>query len=117
MALLWFTARTTLYADETVTYNAVVLTGFLITNLMLAAFNLLPFPGLDGSRILYYFLPRPAQAVMNRIEPIALLLTFLLVRAGAGNIIAPVYRLWAAAVADVFGLDFLFALGHALTGR
>ncbi|MEE1279500.1 MAG: site-2 protease family protein [Oscillospiraceae bacterium] len=38
------------------------------TNLLLAFFNLLPIPPLDGSRILNHFLPYRAQAFMDNLE-------------------------------------------------
>ncbi len=40
----------------------------LQTNIVLAFFNLLPIPPLDGSRILNHFLPYRAQAFMDRLE-------------------------------------------------
>lgn len=41
---------------------------FLIYNILLGLFNLIPIPPLDGSRILAYFLPVDARRVMARIE-------------------------------------------------
>ena len=38
------------------------------TNILLAFFNLIPIPPLDGSRILSYFLPYRAQAFLDKIE-------------------------------------------------
>ncbi len=38
------------------------------TNILLAFFNLLPIPPLDGSRILNFFLPYRAQAAMDQLE-------------------------------------------------
>ena len=38
-------------------------------NLALAAFNLIPIPPLDGSRVVYYLLPRNLAAEYIRLEP------------------------------------------------
>ncbi len=41
---------------------------FMIVNLSLFVFNLIPFPPLDGSRILYAFAPETVQDFMRSIE-------------------------------------------------
>jgi Zn-dependent protease len=40
----------------------------LMLNIGLFVFNMIPFPPLDGSRLLYAFAPRPVQRVMEQIE-------------------------------------------------
>lgn len=52
-------------------------------NIILGAFNLIPIPPLDGSRILYGILPPRGQQVLARIEPYGLMLLFGLLFTGA----------------------------------
>lgn len=41
---------------------------FMYVNVAMFVFNMIPFPPLDGSRLLYAFAPEPLQRVMYRIE-------------------------------------------------
>ncbi len=47
-------------------------------NLVLALFNLLPIPPLDGSRILYPFLPYQGKHFFRALEPYGIALLFIL---------------------------------------
>lgn len=53
---------------------------FIIINISLFLFNMLPVPPLDGSRLLYAFAPEPLQRVMRTIEAFGLfaILAFVL---------------------------------------
>lgn len=45
-----------------------VLSMFVSVNLAFFVFNMIPFPPLDGSRVLYAFAPEPVQRFMAQIE-------------------------------------------------
>jgi Zn-dependent protease len=45
-----------------------VVSVFLLVNASFFLFNLIPFPPLDGSRVLYSIAPEPVQRVMEQIE-------------------------------------------------
>ena len=45
---------------------------FLLLNVGLFVFNMIPFPPLDGSRLLYAFAPESVQRVMRQIESFGL---------------------------------------------
>lgn len=49
-----------------------------ILNLLLASFNLIPVPPLDGSRIVSSILPPRAIAAYNKIEPVGIFIIFAL---------------------------------------
>lgn len=52
------------------------LRNFLIVNLFLGTFNLLPIPPFDGSRIVMGLLPAPLARVYGKIEPYGLIVVF-----------------------------------------
>jgi len=64
---------------------AIVLLVMAKINIILGAFNLIPIPPLDGSRILYGILPEKAQGALAKIEPYSLLILFALLFTGILN--------------------------------
>jgi Zn-dependent protease len=49
-------------------FPILILTYFVLFNLILCFFNLIPIPPLDGSRLVYYFLPPDLAAKYARLE-------------------------------------------------
>ena len=64
----------------------------MFLNLSLFVFNLLPFPPLDGSKILSTFLPESAQPVLDMLEQFGFLILMFLIYIGVFSLI--IYPFW-----------------------
>lgn len=73
---------------------AIFLNYLIFLNVSLAVFNLLPFPPLDGSKVLATFLPPSFQPILDMLESYGFLILILLVYMGViGLIMYPFYLL------------------------
>ena len=60
----------------------IFVSNMMFLNLSLFVFNLLPFPPLDGSKILATFLPASAEPVLNMLEQFGFLILMFLIYIG-----------------------------------
>jgi Zn-dependent protease len=81
--------------DSGIIRPLVILFQYMIfMNVSLAVFNLLPFPPLDGSKVLSTFLPESFQPVFNLLEQYGFLILLLLIYWGlVGLIMRPIFSL------------------------
>lgn len=77
---------------------------FLVTaisvNVAFFVFNMIPFPPLDGSRVLYAVAPRPVRDVMDKIEGLGMIALFLFIFIGF-QFVAPFMRMAVSAIMKV----------------
>jgi Zn-dependent protease len=66
-----------------------ILGAIVAVNVGFFVFNMIPFPPLDGSRLLYAVAPRQLRNVMDRIEQAGMMLLFLVIFVGY-PLVAPV---------------------------
>jgi Zn-dependent protease len=65
----------------------------VIINIVLAVFNMVPIPPLDGSRVIVPFVPPGARTVIHQLEPYGFFIIFGLLYIGFfRHVIGPIYR-------------------------
>ena len=70
----------------------------ILINMILAAFNIIPVPPLDGHYVLMYFLPESGQRALERIGPFGILIAVLAAR--------PLFRFLEPVFAAVYSFAF-----------
>lgn len=89
--VLLVTGWTRLIPESMIEPVALFLNFLLTMNISLAVFNLLPFPPLDGSKILETFLPESAQPTLALLEQYGFLILMVLIYIGFfGAIMSPI---------------------------
>ena len=90
--------------QEDIMYKILTLLAFI--NILLAAFNLIPIPPLDGSKIIMGFAPESVNRVLSQIEPFGIFIVLGLLYLGFLN---PVIKL----LQDII-VGFISLILHAI---
>lgn len=80
---------------------ATILLQMARVNVMLAAFNLIPIPPLDGSKILMGFLPARSQYTLARLEPYGF---FIIIALLMLNVLDPVIYVFNQIIIGMLGI-------------
>lgn len=84
-----------------------ILSWFLIVNASFFLFNIIPFPPLDGSRILYAIAPEAVQRFMERIEAMGIMAILFFFLIFSAFLAEPFSRLLSALIGLLVGGQYI----------
>ena len=82
---------------------AMLFLNFTAINFVLALFNVIPVPPLDGHYVLKYFLSPSAANMLERIGPFGIIIALLVAGPWLGVAMQPIYQLIKLALGPTFG--------------
>jgi len=90
---------------------ALIIQGIIVTNIGLGVFNLIPLPPLDGSKVLFSFLPSKAKGWFVQNEHIFYIIFIVIWISGiAGKIVSPAITAMYSGLIGLFARIFGFTI-------
>ena len=96
-----------------ITYSALFLAEVMFTNMMLAAFNLIPLPPLDGSRFLQFILGRRGDALFDQLQRLGMIPLMIAFYFVAPYALTPFWMLLVSVLARILPPEYAMALVNA----